>query len=164
MISLISMVSLIVMAVFVPAASHWLLKWKTPFGKDVWIARVGILALFLGSISVGLSKTTVQFIVAQSIYTIDMCYAPAITSVIVFLAGAESLEASGTGLIYMAVVFMRMIGSVVAGPIIFGLFRVGLSMEGDWIGLPFFFEALLQVFTVAVTFCVGEPRGSDEAA
>ncbi|OAA80604.1 hypothetical protein LEL_00149 [Akanthomyces lecanii RCEF 1005] len=162
MISPISMVALFVLAVFVPAASHWLLKRKSAFGKDLWIAKIGILALFFGSILVVLSRTTMQFIVAQSIYTIDMCYALAIASVIAFLAGAESLEASGTGLVYMTVVFMRTEGSLVAGPIIFGVFRVGLSMGGDWIGLPFFFQVLLQVFTVAVTFCIRERRSAVE--
>ncbi|KAJ3493104.1 hypothetical protein NLG97_g4952 [Lecanicillium saksenae] len=164
MISLISTVSLFVLVVFVPAVSRWLLKRTTSFGKDLWISKIGILALFIGSILIGLAKTPVQFIAAQAIYSLDMCYTPAITSVIAALAGSDNREAAGTGLVYMTVVFMRMIGSLVAGPVVFGVFRVGLSMGGDWIGLPFFFEAALQVFTVAITFSVQERKNEEESA
>lgn len=155
MISLISLGSLLVLAIFVPILSYLLLQRTTPLRKDMWIARIGIIALFIGSILIGLARTTGQFIAAQSLYLVELCYAPAITSVIASLAGLDDLHGTtGAGVVYMTVVFMRTVGSVVAGPIIFGMFRVGMNLGGDWIGLPFFFEAMLQVFTVAATFSV----------
>lgn len=127
-------------------------------GKDIIIARFGILALALGSLFIGLARTSGQFIAALIFYMAEMCYNPAITSIISAMAGVDTTQSSRSNSLFMAIVFMDNIGGLVAGPIISSLLRVGMDKGGDWVGLPFFFEAGLQLITISIVFSLRESR------
>ncbi|KAJ6781211.1 hypothetical protein PWT90_10567 [Aphanocladium album] len=127
-------------------------------GKDLIIARAGIFSLALGSVFVGLAKNSEQFIAALVFYETESCYGPAIISIIAAMAGVDSIQKERTGSLYIAVVFMRNIGAIVAGPIVSSLLRVGMSRGGDWVGLPFFVEGGIQVITIGIVFSISESR------
>ncbi|OAA69112.1 Major facilitator superfamily transporter [Cordyceps fumosorosea ARSEF 2679] len=158
MVSVTSTTTLIVMVLLVPLASRKLLKTRSAMGKDLVIARAGILSLALGSLFVGLARTSGQFIAALVFYMTESCYMPAIISTIAAMAGVDSIQSDRTGSLYMAVVFMNNLGAIVAGPIISSLLRVGMSLGGDWVGLPFFFEAAIQIITICIVFSIRESR------
>jgi MFS family permease len=125
-------------------------------GKDLVIARAGILLLAFGSLFVGLARTSEQFIAALVFYMTESCYMPAIISTIAAMAGVDNIQADRTGSLYMAVVFMNNVGAIVAGPLISSLLRVGMSLGGDWVGLPFFAEAAMQIITICIVFSIRE--------
>ena len=158
MVSVTSTTTLIVMVLLVPFASRQLLKTRTAMGKDLIIARAGILSLAFGSLLVGLARTSEQFIAALVFYMTESCYMPAIISIIAAMAGVDNLQSERTGSLYMAVVFMNNIGAIVAGPIVSSLLRAGMSRGGDWVGLPFFAEAAIQIFTICIVFSIRESR------
>lgn len=161
MVSVTSTATLIVMLVAVPFASRQLLKTRTAMGKDIWMARAGILSLAIGSLLIGLSRTSGQFIAALIFYMTEICYTPAITSIIAVMAGVDTLGKDRTGSLYISVVFMNNLGGIAAGPIISSLLRVGMGLGGDWVGLPFFFEAALQLITICIVFSIRESRYRD---
>ncbi|OAA80750.1 Major facilitator superfamily transporter [Akanthomyces lecanii RCEF 1005] len=158
MVSVTSTTTLIVMVLLVPFASRQLLKTRSAMGKDLIIARAGILSLAFGSLLVGLARTSEQFIAALVFYMTESCYMPAIISIIAAMAGVDNLQSERTGSLYMTVVFMNNIGAIVAGPIVSSLLRVGMSRGGDWVGLPFFAEAAIQIFTICIVFSIKESR------
>ncbi|PMB69505.1 hypothetical protein BM221_004149 [Beauveria bassiana] len=131
-------------------------KTRSAMGKDLVIARAGILSLAFGSLFVGLARTSEQFIAALVFYMTESCYMPAIISTIAAMAGVDNIQADRTGSLYMAVVFMNNAGAIVAGPIISSLLRVGMSLGGDWVGLPFFVEAAIQIVTICIVFSIRE--------
>ncbi|KGQ12429.1 hypothetical protein BBAD15_g1804 [Beauveria bassiana D1-5] len=156
MVSVTSTTTLVVMVLLVPFASRHLLKTRSAMGKDLVIARAGILSLAFGSLFVGLARTSEQFIAALVFYMTESCYMPAIISTIAAMAGVDNIQADRTGSLYMAVVFMNNVGAIVAGPIISSLLRVGMSLGGDWVGLPFFVEAAIQIVTICIVFSIRE--------
>ncbi|KAJ3498540.1 hypothetical protein NLG97_g1033 [Lecanicillium saksenae] len=158
MVSITSTTTLIVMVLLVPLASRRLLRTHSAMGKDIIIARAGILSLALGSVFVGLAKTSEQFIAALVFYETESCYMPAIISVIAAMAGVDSIQKERTGSLYIAVVFMKNLGAIVAGPIVSSLLRVGMRLGGDWVGLPFFVEGGIQLITIAIVFSISESR------
>lgn len=158
MTSVTSTATLVVMVILVPLASRHLLKTRSAMGKDLVIARAGILSLAIGSVLVGLARTSEQFIAALVFYMTDSCYMPAIVSIIAAMAGVDSIQKDRTGSLYIVVVFMNNLGAIVAGPIVSSLLRVGMSLGGDWVGLPFFVEGSIQLITIAIVFSISERR------
>jgi hypothetical protein len=138
------------MVVAVPLASYLLLKRYTPLTKDIYISRVGVLSLVLGSFGVGLAPTSALFILALAIYKVEICYTPAVISLIASVAGAGG----DTSLLYQCVAFMRCTGAIVAGPLLAEAMRAGLRLGGGWIGLAFIVAGVLQVFAACVVFSV----------
>lgn len=146
------------MLVLVPFVSRQLLKKHTVMGKDLWLSRIGIMSLALGSLFIGLARTSEQFLVALVFYMTDICYIPASSSLIADMAGVDTAERDRTGSLYAAVTLLRNIGGTLAGPILSSFLRVGMHLGGDWLGLPFFFEAGLQLIPIAILFSIRESR------
>lgn len=147
-----SIVSLAVMVVAVPITSHMLLKKFTPIGKDIWISRFGVLCLTAGSFAIGLAPTSALFTAAFAVYRVEVCYTPAVISLIAGIAGVDDARREQTSLLYLCISFMRCAGAIVAGPLLAAAFRAGLHLGGRWIGLPFIVAGCLQAIAAVIVF------------
>lgn len=74
------------------------------------------------------------------------------------------------GRLYAVIAIMDGIGSLVAGPLFSLMFRWGLKLGGDWLGLPFLLTTALFLLITAAIFAVRlqedehEEGGLDEHA
>ena len=149
-----SSISLFVLVVVIPIASRLLLKKLTPIGKDIWISRFGVICLALGSFGTGLAPTSSLFIASFAIYRVEICYTPAVISVIAGIAGVDDVHKNQTSLLYLCTSVMRSTGAIVAGPLLAEALRVGLRLGGNWLGLPFFVAGCLQVIAAVIVCSV----------
>lgn len=140
----------------IPVASYLLLKRNTPTGKDIWISRVGILALVAGSFGIGFAPTSALFITALSVWRVEICYTPAVMSLIAHVAAIDDEQKHQASLVYLCISFMRCTGIIVAGPLLAEAFRFGLRLGGSWLGLPFLMAGCLQVMAGIIVFAVRE--------
>lgn len=149
-----SIVSIFVMLVAVPVATRFLMKRNTALGKDIWIARLGILSLIVGCFGVGAAPTGALFVLALSLYRVNICYDPAIMSIIASMAGIDGENEKHSSLVYMCISFMRCVGTVISGPLLAFCFRIGMRLGNEWLGLPFFMATVLQVCVAVILFTV----------
>lgn len=124
--------------------------------KDMWLVRGSILIMLLGSICVGLSKSTVMFVLSLAVFGLGSGYEFAMRGLLAQIAG-DSIAT-----VYTTMSLMETIGELIAGPMLARLYRVGLGWGGDWIGLPLF--AIAGLFTVAaiIVWCIRLPDDSGE--
>lgn len=152
-------VSTFVMLVAIPVATRFLLKRTTALGKDIWIARVGIMTLVVGAFGVGAATTGPLFIAALSLYRAEICYTPALMAIIATMTGIDGENEKHASFVYMCISFVTCVGTVISGPLLAEAFRLGLRWGGGWLGLPFFLCSVLQIFVAMILFVVRDkPR------
>ncbi|CEJ83810.1 hypothetical protein VHEMI03266 [[Torrubiella] hemipterigena] len=124
--------------------------------KDMWLVRGSILIMLLGSICVGLSKSTVMFVSSLAVFGLGSGYEYAMRGLLAQIAG-DSIAT-----VYTTMSLMETIGELIAGPMLARLYRVGLGWGGDWIGLPLF--AIAGLFTIAaiIVWFIRLPDNSEE--
>ena len=147
-------VSTFIMLVAVPVATRFLLKRTTALGKDIWIARAGIMTLVVGCFGVGAAATGPLFVVALSLYRAEICYTPALMAIVATMTAIDGKNEKHASFVYMCISFMTCVGTVVSGPLLAECFRIGLRWGGGWLGLPFFLSSVLQIFVAMILFIV----------
>ncbi len=123
-------------------------------GKDLWLARAGVLALGAGSFATGLAPTAATFIAALALYRVEVVQAPAIMSIITALAKSGDTGSGHLNAVYQCVSLASSVGALVSGPLYAEAFRMSLRLGKEWIGLPFYVGGCLQVIAVAILFWV----------
>jgi hypothetical protein len=116
-----SSTSLFVLIVIIPIPSRLPLQKYTPIGKDIGsrgsVSSVWLWAA-LGSFGTGLTATPTLLIVAFAIYSVEVCYTPAVISLIAGTAGVDDVHKNQTSLLYLSTSVMRSIGTIVAGSLL----------------------------------------------
>jgi hypothetical protein len=70
---------------------------------------------------------------------------------------ASVVESTHLGVVFNAAGILESIGALVAGPLLAISFRVGLRLEGIWIGLPFMAAAGLFSIATVILFTLRLP-------
>ena len=63
---------------------------------------------------------------------------------------------------YSLISVVEIIGGMLGSPALAGIFTIGLSMGGQWIGLPFFVIGLVSAASTVIMFAVGLRRDEDD--
>ncbi|CAG8982664.1 hypothetical protein HYALB_00006062 [Hymenoscyphus albidus] len=144
LISFRAFVNLGLFLVILPIISRFFRKSRgmSPSKSDLWIARVSSIFGIIGPVMIGLSPCAELLIVALSLFTLSFGFHAAFQSYATSLVKPEEVA-----LLYSALACMSIIGALIASPLIAATFRLGLSIGGLGIGLPFFVAA--GFFTVS---------------
>lgn len=144
--------SLIVFGIILPVINQLLTKAPslTPLMKDLWLARGSILLLVIGSFGLGLAPTSSTMIANLVLYSLGSGYGAAIRSLL-----TAAVHGEHTGMLYAMMSLLENAGSLIAGPLLALIFRLGLVWGGIWIGLPFIGAGLLFSLAAAIVFGVG---------
>ncbi|CAG8952600.1 hypothetical protein HYFRA_00009706 [Hymenoscyphus fraxineus] len=144
LISFRAFVTLGLFLVILPIISRFFRKSRgmSPSKSDLWIARVSSIFGIIGPVMIGLSPSAELMIVALSLFTLSFGFRAAFQSYATSLVKPEEVA-----LLYSALACMSIIGALIASPLIAATFRLGLSIGGLGIGLPFFVAA--GFFTVS---------------
>lgn len=125
--------------------------WSAP-AKDLWMARVSLVLLAAGAVTIALAGT--RAVVTLGIVTLaaGSGYAYLMRSLMASLVAVEH-----TGLLYTVTSIFEAVGGLIAGPMLAQLFRIGLSWGGGWIGLPYFAAGLTCMVSLLVVSLVRPP-------
>ncbi|KAE8392302.1 major facilitator superfamily domain-containing protein [Aspergillus alliaceus] len=163
-ISLKALSTILVTTTLLPSAS-WILTQRLSLPearKDLLLARISILMLSLGFFIVAWSPTVVGAMAGFVITTLGKGYGNLVRSLVTGFVPGRFL-----GRVYTGITVVETCGILVSGPWFAELFRVGLRLEGWWLGLPFVVAGGLGVVVAGVVWGVdlgegGRRRDSDE--
>lgn len=159
--------------VLVPGASHVMMVRLGYDGKrkDLYLARASMIVLCLGWCLTAFAPTLGIFIVAQLITTLGSGQAMLVRSFM-----TDLVKSHDVGKLYTIIGMLDTIGLMTAGPVLAGLFDIGLDIGGAAIGLPFWLMGGLYAFNTGLLFIVrirkrdgqidqgqGEASGRDSA-
>lgn len=74
------------------------------------------------------------------------------------------VEPDVIGTVYTALSIMDSIGSIVAGPVVAGLFNISMGLEGIWLGLPFVSSFVLSSVIAVSVFTIRPKTFQEERA
>jgi hypothetical protein len=140
LLSLLSAVNLLLLAVFLPGLSYFLTEQLHFSGKekDLSLARASIVLLFAGALLIAASPTIGLTITGLVVITLGTGFASLIRSLITTLVDKEHVAR-----LYSAIAIVEVISALVASPTLATLYEVGLRWKGAWIGLPFYGLAVI---------------------
>jgi MFS family permease len=157
--------SITLLLVILPLSSY-LLTTKfhlSALTKDLFLARISILFLVLGSFIIGLAFNASLMILGLIITTLGTAYTLLVRSLLTSL-----VEKHHVATLYNTMAVLETSGSIVAGPIMAGTFRWGLEIGGGWVGMPFlcagvmFAGAAVVIWIVRLEKVEGDLEGSVE--
>lgn len=119
----------------------------TPVKKDLWVARLCAITHTIGNVGIGLSTTIPVFIPCFILYSTYNLYYAALQSVLATVAGKEKLA-----VVFSVVGWMENVGYLLAGPGMAWAYKIGLELDGIWLGLPFYLSGMLTS-VVAIILC-----------
>ncbi|UKZ72911.1 hypothetical protein TrVFT333_000548 [Trichoderma virens FT-333] len=123
------------------------------FGKDLFLTRYSTVLLFVGAMIEGFSRNIYFFIMGLFVETFGAAASPLARATITHYVEPEFVSR-----LYALVSTSEMIGSFIAGPVLAWCFDQGLQKKGIWIGLPWFYIALLSMITwIALLFVQPPP-------
>ncbi|XWW93465.1 hypothetical protein V2A60_001398 [Cordyceps javanica] len=151
--SVASGIKLAMVGAFLPAASHWLLDKRklSAAGKDLWLSRVLVAVLLLGSLALAVAPTGVSFLGSVCLYELSAGHVPATVSLI-----TSVVDDQHKGVVFGYVAVFEAIGGIISGPFLASLFNVGLDWGTNWYGLPFLFVGILQIPVLMILFATRE--------
>ncbi|KAL7937119.1 major facilitator superfamily domain-containing protein [Trichoderma chlorosporum] len=114
----------------------------TSFGKDLFLTRVSTIILFLGAMIEGFSQNIFFFVIGLFVETFGAAASPLARATVTHYVEPEFVSR-----LYALVSTSEIIGSFIAGPVLAWCFDQGLQRRGVWIGLPWFYIALLSMIT-----------------
>lgn len=121
--------------------------------KDLWLSRVSIVVMMIGSFATGLGPTVELFLLGMVICDLGMGFPPALFSVM-----ASMVRIEHHGLLYTCISVVRSLGQLTAGPLLSWAFQLGMKWGKEWYGLSFVLAGLLQIVAVVIVFSVKSKR------
>ncbi|KAL4874537.1 major facilitator superfamily domain-containing protein [Aspergillus karnatakaensis] len=109
---------------------------RDPQRRDLLIARVSLWLIVVGLLILAMSPTVASAILGLIIYTLGAGFQPVVMSLLAALW--KDSHPNNLASLYSTVVIILAVGSMVAGPLISLMYRVGLSLGNAWVGLPYF--------------------------
>lgn len=131
----------------------------TSFGKDLLLTRYSTILLFAGAMVEGFSQNIFFFIVGLFIETFGAAASPLARATVTHYVEPEFVSR-----LYALISTSEIIGSFIAGPVLAWCFDQGLQRKGIWIGLPWFYIALLSMVTWIGLLFVRPPPAKDAPA
>ncbi|KAK1834018.1 major facilitator superfamily domain-containing protein [Podospora conica] len=118
------------------------------FSKDLLLTRVSLLLTIAAAVIEGFSREVVLFVVGLAIGTLGSANTPLLRAIV-----TSYVQPDETSRLYSLISVMDTVGALIGGPVLAQCFNMGLSRKGLWIGLPWFYVALLvSVAFVALLF------------
>ncbi|RDW94397.1 hypothetical protein BP5796_00160 [Coleophoma crateriformis] len=151
LISVKAVCSLILLVVLLPSASHILTN-KYSFtvkAKDLWLARVSSILALLGAFLIAFSPRSPMMVLGIIIFSIGSAYGLIVRSLL-----ASMVEPHHIGTLFNTISLLQTAGSIIAGPLLANTFKLGLKMDGIWIGLPFMIAGCLLSFAAVVIWSI----------
>ena len=145
---------------FLPAVSSLLTSPRlgrfqlSVFRKDIVLEQMSLLALVVGSALTG-GATFPQVVAGQMISTLAVGGSSMAKSLVAYYVDAEH-----TSRLYTLVGMIETVGSFFAGPTLAWMFNTGMRLGGRWMGLPFFFVAVLCALALVAVCLVREPQAA----
>lgn len=106
--------------------------------KDLYLVRVSLGFIVVGWMLVGLSPNIPVVAISLAISALGQGFALLLRSFLTSLVPAHHIAR-----VYSIVSIVDTAGMMVGSPLLAGLFKRGLALGGAWIGLPFYFTALV---------------------
>ncbi|PLN83339.1 MFS transporter [Aspergillus taichungensis] len=113
-----------------PAISQRLLRTMKTNQKDLYLARVSIIFLIVGTLGIGLSPTVATLIPSLITQTAGAGFVFLTRALVTTLVRREE-----TARLFTMIEVLQSVGNVVASLSITAVFQIGLEMGGVWIGL-----------------------------
>jgi MFS family permease len=134
------LVNIILLLAIIPLLSKMLVD---RFGmsstrRDLLLSQSSVLVLVAGSIFIAGSPTISMTILGLIIWTLGTGFTALTRSLITTLVDKQHV-----GRLYAAISIVETVGALLAGPMLNGLYTVGLKKGGGWIGLPFYGLAVI---------------------
>ncbi|KAI9693456.1 MAG: hypothetical protein M1820_009249 [Bogoriella megaspora] len=151
-------VNIIVFLALLPALSALLIRrcGFTGLQKDLWLTRISCILVVVGYAFFGLAPSISWAVLAMTIFTFGNGHSYLMRSFISSLVHQDVLAR-----LFMVISMVDTLGMMAGGPLLAGLFQEGLQLGGLWVGLPYYFIALLFVLVTVLLFIVSI-RASDE--
>jgi len=151
--------SMVVLLILLPILGHYLAKKGfRAKEKDLWMARYSILMEFIGLLIEGFAPQASMMITGMVIGTLGIG-----SSLVIRSIGTSLVERHHIGSLYGAISIAESAGTMIAGPLLAGLFSGGMSLGRTWIGLPYFFCALLNAFIAIGLWLFRFREGEEES-
>jgi len=140
LLSLRALVNIILLAAILPALSYYLTErlLLSSKKKDLSIARVSAFLLAIGSFLMAMSPEIGFTIFGLVVMTLGTGFTSLVRSLITTLVDREHVAR-----LYAVITMIEIVSAMIASPSIAGLYALGLKWKGGWIGLPFYFLALI---------------------
>ena len=106
--------------------------------KDLYLVRASLAFLVIGWVFVGFSPNIPIVALSLAISALGQGFALLLRSFLTSLVPAHHIAR-----VYSIVSIVDTAGMMVGSPLLAGLFKRGLALGGAWIGLPFYFTALI---------------------
>jgi MFS family permease len=140
LLSLRAFINFALLLALLPGLSWYLIK-RLHFSsteKDLFLVRFSVIVLVLGALLIGISPTIIGTIIGMIIFTLGTGTGALTRSLITSLVDQEHV-----GRLYAAIGLVETCGSLAAGPMLAGLYTLGLQLQGPWVGLPFLAVAII---------------------
>lgn len=126
-------------------------------GKDVILGRCSAMISSVGWLLIALSPRMSEFVVALFVLALGAGFATLVRSYLTSI-----IPRGDVAKLYTILSMLDTIGTMAAGPLFAFLFKVGLGIGGNGLGLPFVCMALLYAVCSVVMFCVRIRRQDEE--
>jgi hypothetical protein len=114
----------------------------------------------LGAFTIGLSGTVTLMTIGLCFLSLGNGYPPLVRSLL-----ASIVDKTHVNTMYTTISVFETMGSIIAGPLLAGAFRIGLKLGGAWIGLPFLAAGCLfgsaAVIVISINLSSLEHTASD---
>ena len=153
--SFMACVSIVLLLLVLPLTSSYLSKTlKLPSSeKDLWLSKISIVLLTIGSFAIGFSPTFVSMICAVAIYTLGCGFNAVCLSLI-----SAFVDPKYSARLYSVISLIIMMGTLIGGPLLAGLFNLGLNLGSSaWAGLPFFGSRVVHTFVLLSVWLIRLP-------
>ncbi|EFQ99979.1 hypothetical protein MGYG_02987 [Nannizzia gypsea CBS 118893] len=153
--SFMACVSIVLLLLVLPLTSSYLSKTLSlPSNqKDLWLSKISIVLLTVGSFAIGFSPTFVSMICAVAIYTLGCGFTAVCLSLI-----SGFVDPKYSARLYSVISLIVMMGTLIGGPLLAGLFNLGLNMGSPaWTGLPFFGSGVIHIFVLVSVWLIRLP-------
>lgn len=143
----------LVIIVLIPRASGFLTNQAgrfrlSVFSKDLLLTKISLLFLISGAIIEGFSREVALFIIGLTIGTFGSSHGPLCRAI-----ATSYVDPQQTSRLFALISMLEMGGALLGGPVLAWCFNIGLSRNGLWTGLPWFYIAgLVFLALVSLTF------------
>ncbi|OAA38902.1 Major facilitator superfamily domain, general substrate transporter [Metarhizium rileyi] len=151
LLSVQAFLTLMLLTVILPLASQTLAR-KTTLAtqsRSFWLARVSVLMSALGAFTIGLSERVTLMSVGLGLFALGNGYPPLLRSLL-----ASIVDKRQVNMMYTSMSVFETMGSIVAGPLLAASFRLGMELDGAWIGLPFLVTGCLFGSAAIAVACI----------
>ncbi|KAL3420515.1 ATP synthase F0 [Phlyctema vagabunda] len=121
----------------------------TTNAKDLYLAKASVLFLPVGFFIMAFAASVSLMTTGLMIMTLGTGYSSLMRSLVTSMVAKEY-----TARLYGAITGIEMLGSMISGPVLAGLFQWGIHLGGSWQGIPFFAGGLMMTLTASLTWTV----------